>query len=494
MILQRLLLTASCLMVIATLATATTPRKTTNVASNKPYQILVISDTHLLAPELYDQGAAAQRVAQRDMKLVLQSDELMQDFIDWAIKQKPDLVLITGDLTFNGERASHQRLATHLARLAQNGVLTLVVPGNHDISNPNAKQYTGDKATATATITRDEFAQIYAPYGYDTHSRRDPASLSYACEPIPGLVVLGIDTNRDEENRLVTRGDTVNKYHNGGRVKPATLQWLQEQARQATAQGKRVIAMMHHHLLEHIDGEAQYLKDYIIADHANVAQTLAQCGVHAVFTGHLHITDAVTSGTVADIATGSLSTYPMPLRVATIDHSLDSLCIDTQFASFGPSNHLQQQGRDLVERNVPTEVNLLVSKMWPRVKEKSGQMLAFLAASGVDVSRVPDNPRDASALLLNHMREPFTQILLNVTRGGEDPQQAGAIYDAVTQGVKDIAADIFPPQVANDMGDFFIQNLLPRIQPTMHSALEDRNQVGKSDESHTPDHRLAIQF
>lgn len=491
---KRSFITTCCLLAVVTLVAAVTPRKKTTVTQNKPYQILVISDTHLLAPELYDDGEAAQRLAQNDIKLVLQSDELIRTTVDWAIKQKPDLVLITGDLTFNGEQASHQRLATHLARLAQNGVSTLVIPGNHDVSNPNAKQYKGNKATTAATITRDEFAQIYAPYGYGKGTRRDPASLSYACEPIPGLVVLGIDTNRDEENRLIARGDNANKYHNGGRVKPATLQWLQEQARQATTQGKRVIAMMHHHLLEHIDGEAQYLKDYIIADHANVAQALADCGVHALFTGHLHITDAVTNGTLTEVATGSLSTYPMPMRIATIDRSLDSLHIDTQFASFGLSKRLQEQGREQVEHNVPTEINLLVNKMWPRVKEKAGQMLAFLAANGVDVSRVPDNPHDASALLLNHMREPFTQILLNVTRGGEDPQQAQAIYDAVSQGMKDIAADIFPTQIAADTGNFLIDNLMPRIKPTMHSALEDRNQVGKPTESHTPDHHLAIQL
>ena len=162
---KRLFLTVCCLVAVVTLVAAATPRKKKTVTNNNPYQILVISDTHLLAPELYDDGEAAQKLARNDMKLVLQSDELMSATVNWVIKQKPDLLLITGDLTFNGEQASHKRLATHLARLAQNGVPTLVIPGNHDISNPNAKQYKGDKATTASTITRDELAQIYAPYG-----------------------------------------------------------------------------------------------------------------------------------------------------------------------------------------------------------------------------------------------------------------------------------------------------------------------------------------
>lgn len=489
---KRIFITTCCLLAVVTLAAAVTPRKKTAVTTKKPYKILVISDTHLLAPELYDDGAAAQRLAQNDMKLVLQSDELVHTTVDWAIMQKPDLMLITGDLTFDGEQASHQRLVTHLERLAQNGVPTLVIPGNHDINNPNARQYLGDKATTTSSITRDEFAQIYAPYGYGNHSRRDTASLSYACEPIPGLVLLAIDSNRDEENRLTARGDSTNHYTNAGRIKPQTLQWLREQAQQAHEQGKHLVAMMHHHLLEHIDGEALYLKDYIIDNHDQAAQVLADCGIHAVFTGHLHITDAVTDGTLTEVATGSLSTYPMPLRVVTIDRSLDSLCIDTQFASFGLTEQLQQQGREQVERNVPTISHILVNKMWPRFQDKYNKVISFLAANDVDMSNVPKRPGEVATLFVNHLQKPFTETLLTVTRGGEDPQQAEAIYMAVKKGIQDMAADMFPPQLADDMGNFLIDNLMPRIEPTMHSALEDRNHVGKPSESRTPDHRLTI--
>ena len=108
---KRFFLTTCCLVAVVALVAAATTRKKTTVTQNKPYQILVISDTHLLAPELYDDGEAAQKLAQNDMKLVLESDKLMRLTVDWAIKQKPDLLLITGDLTFNGEQASHKRFA-----------------------------------------------------------------------------------------------------------------------------------------------------------------------------------------------------------------------------------------------------------------------------------------------------------------------------------------------------------------------------------------------
>ena len=463
-------------------------------ASTALDRIVIISDMHLLAPELVTPGTAIDRADAGDTKMMAQSDDIMNALTDSIIALKPAIVLLAGDLTHNGERASHERMVQYLSRMASHGIQPLVIPGNHDCNNPYARRFDGDKTQPTATISREEFAQLYRDYGYGAKSQRDPASLSYCCEPVKGVVIIGIDSNMDEKNTLKSRGDSADTYYNGGRIKPETLQWVIEQAQKARDKGKRVIAMMHHHLIEHIDGEAKYLKDYIVDDHDQVAQTLASCGIHAVFTGHLHITDAVTGGTLTEVATGSLSTYPMPMRVVTIDRALDSLCIDTQFASFGPSEQLLHQGREQIERNVPTEAKVLARKIWPRLQDKYNQLMSFLHANGTDVSHVPSGPDEAATLLVNNMRQPLTQIMLTITKGGEDPQQAKALIATVREGMVSMACDAFPAQLADDMAHMLVENLMPRIEPTMRSALEDRNQVGKPNESSTPDHRLTIQL
>ncbi len=460
--------------------------------SRNDYRIMVISDIHLLAPELYDDGAAAQRMAAGDMKLSLKSDTIMQHIVDRAIADKPDLLLITGDLTLNGARASHERLVAHLARLQQNGVPTLVIPGNHDISCPNARRYVGSKATQVQTITRDEFAQLYAHHGYGNGSLRDPASLSYVCEPLPGLVVLGIDTNRDEENRLRSRGDTADVYHNAGRVKPETLRWVSERAAQAQAQGKCVMAMMHHHLLEHVDGEARFLPNYIVADHDRVAQALTDCGVHVVLTGHLHITDAVTDGRLTDIATGSASMYPMPMRMLQVDTKARHLSVETRWLEGLPQS-LRQQARAQVEHAVPILAGVIANRLWSRMNDKMGKIKQMLVMQGADTTALPQNARQATTLMIRHMQEPLTQSLLTVTRGGEDPLQAPAIIQAVKQGILGMVAEVMPDQ-AKYMGPFLLENFWPRVQPMMRSALEDINQVGTSQESSTPDHTLQLHF
>lgn len=471
------------------LAQAATPE--TKKLMEDDNRIMVISDIHLLAPELFDAGAAARRMASGDMKLALLSDQLMQRIVDHAIEAKPALLLISGDLTHNGARASHLRLAQHLAKLRQHGVRTLVIPGNHDANCPNARSYCGDKATPVGTITRDEFAQIYADCGYGSTSQRDPASLSYACEPLPGLVVLGIDSNRDEENRLTARGDTANVYHNGGRVKPETLQWLRERATEAQRHGKMVIAMMHHHLLEHVDGEARFLPNYIVANHDDVAQTMAECGVRVVLTGHLHITDAVSNGKVTDIATGSASMYPMPLRMLTLDRKASTLQVATQWLELPDA--LQQQAREQVEYAAPILAGVIANRLWSRISAKMGQIKQMLAMQGADTTALPTTAQQATALMIRHMQEPLTRSLLIVTRGGEDPQQAPAIIDAVKQGIMGMVQEVMPGQ-AQFMGPFLIENLWPRVEPMVRSALEDLNQVGTPGESATPDHTLQLRI
>ena len=453
---------------------------------------MVISDIHLLAPELYDDGMAAARMARGDMKLPLESDRIMQHIVDRAIADRPALLLITGDLTLDGARASHERLLQHLAWLEQRGVPTLVIPGNHDINCPNARSYRGSKATQIQTITRDEFADLYARHGYGTQSRRDTSSLSYACEPLPGLVVLGIDTNRDQENRLRSRGDTADVYHNAGRVKPEALQWVCDRAAEARRQGKCVIAMMHHHLLEHVDGEARFLPNYIVADHDRVAKALADSGVRVVLTGHLHITDAVSDGRVTDIATGSASMYPMPLRLLDISTRATTVQVTTRWLDDLPQP-LRGQAQAQVEHAAPILAGVIANRLWTRLGDKMAQIKQMLAAQGADTTALPQTAQQATALMMRHMQQPLTQSLLTVTRGGEDPQQASAIIQAVKQGITGMVAEVMPNQ-AQYMGPFLIENLWPRVQPMVRSALEDLNHVGTPQESATPDHTLNLRL
>jgi 3',5'-cyclic AMP phosphodiesterase CpdA len=453
--------------------------------SNDNYKIMVISDPHLLAPSLYDDGKAAHQLEKSDMKLVTLSDLIMKTMSDVIIAEKPQLLLISGDLTLNGERASHERLAEHLQRLQEAGVRTLVIPGNHDVMCPYSKQYKGDEPAAVPNVTSEEFATIYAHFGYGSDSQRDPSSLSYTCEPIPGILILGIDSNI-----YATSRDNEVKYHTDGAVKPETLEWIRHQLSQAQKSGKRVIAMMHHHLVEHIDGEAKLLPNYIAANHNEVAQVLREGGVKVVFTGHLHITDAATIDGITDVSTGSASTYPIAMRTVTIDSQLTTMSIETRIFD---SIDLVELGSAKIKNSAPALASIISRRLWPRMESTLKQYEPLLAEQGIDTSRLPRNANDITALITKHLREPLTQSLMAVSRGGEDPAQAQVIVEAIKQGIKDMMTEIFGDG-GESVATFLLANLMPRVEPTLRSALEDINQVGTSTQSTTHDHKLTIKL
>lgn len=119
-----------------------------------------------------------------------------------------------------------------------------------------------------------------------------------------------------------------------GQLLDGTRAWIQSQLDQARRLGVRVIAMMHHGLVEHFAGQSLIFPEFLINDRDVVAGLFSNGGVGAVFTGHFHAND-ITRGTpststksIYDIETGSAVTYPCPYRI--VDVSSDTLAIATK--------------------------------------------------------------------------------------------------------------------------------------------------------------------
>ena len=162
----------------------------------KTVKIAVLSDLHYMDPSLLRaDGSAFQMYLMQDPKLLAESGAILKEILHKLLVEKPDLVLISGDLTKDGELISHKSLLKQLHILELNHIKVLVVPGNHDINNPDAKLFDGDNATPVATITADNFKSLYADYGYKTAIARDPNSLSYVSEPVKNLRILALDAN-----------------------------------------------------------------------------------------------------------------------------------------------------------------------------------------------------------------------------------------------------------------------------------------------------------
>ncbi len=284
----------------------------------KSVRFAVVADPHFYDTDLGTEGEAFDAWVNEEIKMIAGGEAILQETIRQILdtEPKPEFLLIPGDLTADGDESSHQKLTEHLYALVDAGVDVWVVPGNHDISNPNAFAYTSQGPVGMYSPDAEQFAEIYRDFGYGRAIKRDPDSLSYIAEPVPGLWLFGIDSNRYREN--------VNSSIVGGRIAPETMGWLLENMRAARENDKLVIAMMHHGIVEHFLGQGDFMPDFIVQDWDAVGHELAVAGMNMMFTGHYH-TQNVTrrdwddGAYMVEIQTGSLLTYPVPFRIVDLE-------------------------------------------------------------------------------------------------------------------------------------------------------------------------------
>ncbi len=131
----------------------------------------------------------------------------------------------------------------------------------------------------------------------------------------------------------------------GGRLTEGVLDWMQkfceEQNAKATLGEKTIISCFHQNALPHWEMEDEILKDFTIYNWENTAKRLLDMGARYVFTGHMHVCDAMTytdveGRTLYDFQTGSCVSYYSPRRYTTLerydfDGKLGETCVSSVF-------------------------------------------------------------------------------------------------------------------------------------------------------------------
>ena len=91
-------------------------------------KITVLSDIHVMAPELIvNNGSAWQNYLAGKRTMLDNSTQLFDELIPQLIADKPDLLLITGDLTKDAEYESHQYVVDKLAEIEAAGIRVFVI-------------------------------------------------------------------------------------------------------------------------------------------------------------------------------------------------------------------------------------------------------------------------------------------------------------------------------------------------------------------------------
>ena len=269
--------------------------------ASKPLTIAIAADPHYLSPSLTDNGALFHSVIENaDGKVTDYSEELMEAFTAQIIAQSPDALILAGDLTFNGERASHEALAQKLHRISDAGVSVIVLPGNHDLQNRMAVSFQGDGYQRVESVSAEEFEAIYGEFGFAQASSRDESSASYVVELSPELWVMAIDVNRPDAP---------------GRVKSETVQWAERQLKRADESGARVLAVSHQSLLRH---NTLLNIGFQMGNAAELTALYQKYGVLCNLAGHLHIQHIATQQDVTEILTSSLAVAPNQYGILTV--------------------------------------------------------------------------------------------------------------------------------------------------------------------------------
>lgn len=284
---------------------AKAPAKQVRRKPLEPLDIAVATDLHYIAPELTDNGAFfTEIVAEGDGKVMAYSEELTEAFVQQLLEEKPAVLILSGDLTFNGEKQSHQRLAEKLRRLTDAGIRVLVLPGNHDLNNRAAVAFRGDDYQRVDSVTVQDFAAIYQDFGYGDALSRDTASLSYVAELSAGLRVLLLDVNAVEAPGAVTE---------------ETFGWAEEQLQAAADDGVRVLAVSHQTVLQH---NSVFIDGFVITNRERLLAMYEKYGVLCNLSGHMHIQHtAVGSHGLPEIVTGALPVSPTEYGVLHLTDS-----------------------------------------------------------------------------------------------------------------------------------------------------------------------------
>ncbi|MEI6088880.1 MAG: metallophosphoesterase [bacterium] len=255
---------------------------------------------------------------QSEIKMLAYSDVILDAFIDAINKQNPDVLILCGDLTNNGAEISHSALVVKLSAINPN-IRIFVIPGNHDIGSETNFIFPDDgEPVKIESITKEQFRTIYSNFGYTNAEANAPDSLSYSINLNDQIKLIAIDSNNYNNRFPGINPDT-------GAISAVTLNWIKEQAEKAKSENRRIIAFMHHPLIEHFPMLKLLFPDFILHQSQNILKTFAYLGINIVLTGHHHansIVSQVRGGSrVFDIQTSALTSYPIAYRTLDLEDS-----------------------------------------------------------------------------------------------------------------------------------------------------------------------------
>ena len=247
------------------------------LTQDKKTSFWVISDTHLIADSLHDHGQAFSQMQKTSQgKDLYYQETALSAFVRMAQKKKPAAIVVTGDVTFNGERVSAEKFAEIFKPLKETQLL--VLPGNHDIYDGWAREFRGKKQYYAGQISPRMWRNIFKT-SYKNAVSVDDESLAYSVQLNPDYLLILADSNDYGKEEATTAPATA------GFLGREQRRWIKAQLQYASENNLQVIFCMHHNLYAH---NPAVNKGYVVDDYRELRKLLAQYNVKLVFSGHIH--------------------------------------------------------------------------------------------------------------------------------------------------------------------------------------------------------------
>ncbi len=305
-----------------------------NAAGDADIKIAVLSDTHYYPLNYVSDCEDYETYVGGDPKMLEESGSILDAALQMVREDAPDILVVSGDLTKDGEKLGHEQLAERFQAIEdETDTEVFVINGNHDVFNyEDSCTFENGSKEYAETTTADDFRKIYANFGYNgdceaeyfTNPNHDAGEiageLSYTVD-LGKFTIVAVDSGRYSPD--ADTGYSENEHITAGRVDDDLLPWVVEKIQAADAEGDTVIGLMHHGLVPHFEGEENILSEYVVDNWQATATAFADAGMRYVFTGHMHANDIAqftsnAGNTITDLETGSLSSWRSPQRTVTL--------------------------------------------------------------------------------------------------------------------------------------------------------------------------------
>lgn len=375
-------------------------------AEEKPVHLVQATDLHYLSSQLTDNGEFfTNLVEDADGKNMLHIEEITEAFVADMIAEQPEVLILSGDITFNGEKQSHIDLEKKLSRLQKNGIQVLIMPGNHDVDRSSAARFTKDGYELVDSISKEDFADLYHRYGLQQALHKDDNSLSYIYQARSDFWILMLDSNADKENRL----------------SDATIKWTEKMLQEAQEKHIQVLAVSHQNIAHH---HSDFDDGFVIHQSDKIRAFYQQYGVLLNLSGHIHIQHIVDEQT-PEIITSALSVSPhqygqLQYDGQQISYKTKEISVENWAKDQGMTDdsllQFSKHSRAFMERVAAKKIEDDLSRLSATEQEKVLMKQTFAA---VNADYFAGNPisldeHQAGLNLSRNYKTPFTSSYLDI--------------------------------------------------------------------------------